>query len=58
LEHAARVSGVGYLSVVVSAALGTVFLGETPKSGAITGMALVVIGGLLVSLTRSSPKTH
>ena len=52
LEPAARVSGMAYLSVVVSAGLGVAFLGETPGSGALAGMALVIAGGLVVTLAR------
>jgi drug/metabolite transporter (DMT)-like permease len=50
LEPAARVSGVGYLSVVLSAVLGIAFLGESSPPGAVTGMALVVAGGLVVTV--------
>lgn len=53
LEHAARVSGMSYLSVVTSAVLGAVALGERPGPLAIAGMFLVVSGGVLVSLRRS-----
>lgn len=52
LEHAARVSGIGYLAVVVSSLLGAIFLGERPGLGAVAGMALVVAGGLLVTFGR------
>ncbi len=52
LERAARVSGVSYLSVVASAILGAVVLHERPSLGALLGMALVVAGGLVVTLTR------
>jgi drug/metabolite transporter (DMT)-like permease len=50
VEHAARVSGLNYLAVVVSALLGAAFLGERPGPQAIAGMALVVAGGLVVVL--------
>jgi len=52
LERAARVSGMSYLSVVASALLGAAVLHERPTLGAILGMALVVSGGLVVTLTR------
>jgi drug/metabolite transporter (DMT)-like permease len=54
LEHAARVSGMGYLSVVASALLGALLLGEHPTSTAILGMGLVIAGGLLVTLRGAS----
>lgn len=47
LENAARVGGVSYLSVVVSALLGVVVFGERPSGIAIAGMLLVVAGGIL-----------
>lgn len=53
LEHAARVSGMSYLSVVASALLGAVAFGERPGPTAIAGMALVIAGGLLVTFARS-----
>ncbi len=52
LELAARVSGMGYLAVVASALLGAAVLGERPSIGAIAGMALVVVGGLVVTFVR------
>jgi drug/metabolite transporter (DMT)-like permease len=63
LERAARVSGIGYLSVVASALLGAALLHERPTAGALLGMALVVAGGLVVTFTRDkltpgiSPRT-
>lgn len=63
LERAARVSGIGYLSVVASALLGAALLHERPSAGALVGMALVVAGGLVVTFTRDklapgvSPRT-
>ncbi|CAN5905698.1 hypothetical protein BH11MYX4_BH11MYX4_59920 [soil metagenome] len=63
LERAARVSGIGYLSVVASALLGAAILHERPSAGALLGMALVVSGGLVVTFTRDklppgvSPRT-
>ena len=49
LESAARVSGLSYLSVVASAVLGVVFLGEVPSPTATIGMLLVIAGGVLVT---------
>jgi drug/metabolite transporter (DMT)-like permease len=54
LESAARVSGIGYLSVVASAILGAAVLGERPTPGALAGMALVVAGGLIVTFMRDT----
>lgn len=54
LELAARVSGMGYLAVVASALLGAIVLGERPSIGAIAGMALVVLGGLVVTFIRDA----
>lgn len=56
LESAARVSGIGYLSVVASAILGAAVLGERPTAGALAGMALVVAGGLLVTFMRDATR--
>jgi drug/metabolite transporter (DMT)-like permease len=50
LERAARVSPLGYLTVVGSTVLGAVALHEWPSATALCGMALVVAGGLVVSL--------
>lgn len=52
LERAARVGSMSYLAVVTSAILGAVVLGEQPSASALLGMALVVSGGLVVTLTR------
>jgi drug/metabolite transporter (DMT)-like permease len=52
LERAARVSGMSYLAVVASAVLGAVVLGEVPTASALTGMALVIGGGLLITFSR------
>lgn len=52
LEAAARVGGIGYVSVVVSALLGIVLLHERADALAITGMLFVISGGLLASFTR------
>ncbi len=49
-ERAARVGGMSYLSVVVSAALGAAALGEIPSEPALLGMALVVTGGVVLAL--------
>lgn len=54
LERAARVSGMGYLTVVASAILGAAVLGERPTLGALAGMALVVAGGLVVTFMRDT----
>lgn len=54
LEHAARVSGMSYFSVVASALLGAAVLGERPALTAIVGMGLVIAGGLLVTRARSA----
>lgn len=51
LERAARVGGMSYLSVVASALLGAAAFGERPGPTAITGMVLVIAGGL-VSITK------
>jgi drug/metabolite transporter (DMT)-like permease len=50
LERAARVSGVSYLQVVVSALLGAIALHEWPSPRTAAGMALVVAGGLVVAV--------
>jgi drug/metabolite transporter (DMT)-like permease len=50
LERAARVSGLAYLAIVVSALLGALALGEWPVPLALWGMALVVAGGLVVTV--------
>jgi drug/metabolite transporter (DMT)-like permease len=52
LGRAARVSAMSYVAVVVSALLGAAVLHERPTIGALLGMALVVAGGLVVTLTR------
>jgi drug/metabolite transporter (DMT)-like permease len=54
LESAARVGGVGYLSVVVSALLGVVILHEPLSGIAIGGMALVIVGGLVAAFGREA----
>lgn len=52
LERAARVSAMSYLAVVASALLGAAVLGERPPLLAIAGMALVVAGGVVVTLGK------
>jgi drug/metabolite transporter (DMT)-like permease len=54
LESAARVSGMSYLSVVASAALGAIALGERPEPTALAGIALVILGGIVVTVRRST----
>jgi drug/metabolite transporter (DMT)-like permease len=48
LERAARVSSMGYLSVVASALLGALALHERPTTQSVLGMGLVIAGGLAV----------
>jgi drug/metabolite transporter (DMT)-like permease len=50
MERAARVAPIGYLNVVVSAVLGALALHEWPSGRAVAGMALIVAGGLVVTL--------
>ncbi|MFI5308502.1 MAG: EamA family transporter, partial [Polyangiales bacterium] len=50
LEQAARVSSVGYLSVVASALLGALALHEWPTTQGVLGMCLVVAGGLVIAI--------
>jgi drug/metabolite transporter (DMT)-like permease len=50
LERAARVSGLSYLTVLVSATLGAIALNEWPPPLTLLGMALVVSGGLVITL--------
>jgi drug/metabolite transporter (DMT)-like permease len=50
LDRAARVGAVAYISVVASALLGAAALHERPSGLAIAGMALVIAGGLVVTL--------
>lgn len=52
LARAARVSGIGYVTVVASALLGALALRERPTSIALVGMLLVIAGGLLVTFAR------
>jgi drug/metabolite transporter (DMT)-like permease len=52
LASAAKVGSMSYLSVVVSALLGAAVLHERPGATAIVGMALVVAGGLVITLSR------
>ena len=50
IERAAVVGSYGYLNVVFTALLGALVLAERPDALAITGMAMVVGGGLVVTL--------
>lgn len=52
LARAARVSGIGYVTVVASALFGALALRERPTSIALVGMLLVIGGGLLVTFAR------
>lgn len=54
LAPAAQVGSLSYLGVVVSALLGAVALHEWPSPIALAGMALVVLGGLVVVLRPSA----
>lgn len=54
LERAARVGALSYVSVLASALLGALLLGERPDAIAIGGMILVAAGGVVVTL---SPRT-
>ena len=58
LERAARVSGVSYLSIVVSASLGAIALHEWPGGLAIAGMLLVITGGLVVTVAGLRDRTN
>jgi drug/metabolite transporter (DMT)-like permease len=49
LENAARVGGMSYLAVPVSALFGTHFLDERLGPTTTVGMILVVAGGVLVT---------
>lgn len=51
-EQAARVSAMSYLSVVASAVLGAAVLQERPSATAVSGMALVVLGGVVVTFAK------
>jgi drug/metabolite transporter (DMT)-like permease len=53
MENAARVSGMSYLAVVVSAALGIGLLRERPGPTALVGSVLVIAGGVLLTIPRS-----
>jgi len=50
LERAARVSGIGYLQVVVGASLGALVLREPLSLSAVCGIGLVMAGGGLLTL--------
>ena len=56
LERAARVAGLAYLAVVVDALLGALALHEWPSPLTVLGMALIVSGGLVV--TVASVREH
>ena len=56
LERAARVAGLAYLTVVVDAVLGALALHEWPSWMTLVGMALIVSGGLVV--TVASVRDH
>jgi drug/metabolite transporter (DMT)-like permease len=58
MERAARVAPIGYLNVVVSALLGALALGEWPSVRAAAGMALIVAGGLVVTLASVVKRTE
>jgi drug/metabolite transporter (DMT)-like permease len=55
LESTARVGGMSYLVVPISALLGTVFLDERLGPTTAVGMVLVVAGGILVSTRPRVP---
>jgi drug/metabolite transporter (DMT)-like permease len=57
LERAARVSPLSYLAIVVNTILGAAVLHEWPGAPALLGMALVVTGGLVVSLAGMRAKS-
>jgi drug/metabolite transporter (DMT)-like permease len=54
LERAVRVGGLSYLAPVSSALLGAAILHERPGPSAIAGMFLVILGGLLITLSGAS----
>jgi drug/metabolite transporter (DMT)-like permease len=56
LEQAARVASLAYIAVVVDAVLGALAVHEWPSGPTILGMALVVTGGLVV--TVASVRDH
>ena len=59
LEQAARVSSVGYLSVVANGLLGALALHEWPSAVTVFGMALVVAGGLVIAVAgMRDQRTH
>lgn len=53
MASAARVSGMSYLAIVVSALLGIALLGEQPSPTGIAGMVLVIAGGLLLTIPNA-----
>ena len=50
LEHTARLAGLAYFTVAVDATLGALALREWPSAIAAAGIALIVTGGLVVTL--------
>ncbi len=58
LARAARVSAIGYLAIVVSAALGSLALHEPLSTHATLGMCLVIAAGLLIGVLGIRPKTR
>jgi drug/metabolite transporter (DMT)-like permease len=54
IANAARVAGMSYLAVVVSAVLGIFVLGERPATTALGGMVFVIAGGLLLTIPRAA----
>jgi drug/metabolite transporter (DMT)-like permease len=50
LERAARVSPMGYLQVVVGAALSAIVLAEPLSTQGAIGIALVLVGGLVIAI--------
>lgn len=51
-----RVSVISYLSIVISGIYGWVFCGNIPDMSSVFGIALVVIGGIIVILDRQPLK--
>jgi drug/metabolite transporter (DMT)-like permease len=54
LDRAARVSGIGYLQVVLAAALGTLVLHEPLPPAGVVGVLLVLGGGVLLTATGAA----
>ncbi len=56
-DKAGRVAAVGYSNILFSSVIGF-FMGETlPTLSMLAGMALIVLGGILVSMRKSSNKS-